>query len=140
MSWNYARDQIERALAATKGNALAATRLVMEAALNDARLMTELAAPHLKGIVSHAVSYVVRDQASGKARAQGGGAIPDSPEAMNMPLDQFGRELLGALSGRDTPRFGTEAYGAAPGGPKKPVSKAHIEAIKKIARNVRDGS
>lgn len=135
MPWNYAREQIEQALASVKGNALSASRLVADAAMRDARLMAELAAPHLKGIVSHAVSHVIREQATGGARVRGGNDDhADAPDAINMPLDQFGRELLGALSGRDTPRFGSEAYGAVQTGPRKAASKAHIDAMKRIAR------
>lgn len=135
MSWNYAREQIEQALASTKGNALASSRLVADAALHDARLMLELAGPHLKGIVSHAVSHVIREQATGGPHARGhNDDHADAPDAINMPLDQFGRELLGALSGRDTPRFGSEAYGAVQTGSRKAASKAHIDAMKRIAR------
>lgn len=127
MPWNYAREIIEKALNAAGGNATTASRAIMNAASTDARLMNELAAPHLKGIVAHAVAHVIRAQNTPPE------THPDDPQALDMPLDTFGRELLGALSGRDTPRFGQEAYGAASTS-HKPASKAHIEAMKKIAR------
>lgn len=126
MTWNYARDIIEKALSAASGNATTASRAVMNAAATDARLMNELAAPHLKGIVAHAIAHVIRTQNMPPENH------PDDPQALDMPLDTFGRELLGALSGRDTPRFGHEVYGATSS--HKPASKAHIEAMRKIAR------
>jgi hypothetical protein len=130
MPWNYARAKIEEALKAADGNATAACRAVLNAALNDARLMNDLAQPHLKGIVAHAVAHVIRE---GERAAAGDAPHPQNPETLDMPLDQFGRELLGALSGRDTPRFGQEVYGAADSR-AKPASQAHIDTLKKIAR------
>lgn len=126
MTWNYARQQILLALKQAQGNPLAAGRAVQEQAFKDARLLQELAAPHLKGIVAHAVSRVIREQTESPEDH------PDMPESLDMPLDQFGRDLLGALGGRNTPRFGQED--ASPPTGHKAASKAHIEAIKKIAR------
>jgi hypothetical protein len=86
----------------------------------------ELATPHLKGIVAHAVGRVVNDKTAQPEEH------PDTPDSIDMPLDTFGRELLGALSGRNTPRFGQED--AAPPTGHKTASKAHIDAINKIAK------
>lgn len=126
MSWDYARRQILDALKLTKGNAVAAGRLIQDMAFKDARLLQELSAPHLKGIVAHAVSRVIREQSEPPEEH------PELPESIDMPLDQFGRDLLGALGGRNTPRFGHED--AAPPTGHKTASKAHIDAIKKIAK------
>jgi hypothetical protein len=130
MPWNYARAKIDEALINAKGNTPAAARVIMNAALNDARLLVELAGPHLKGIVAHAVAHVIRDQERAKA---GPTPPPAAPESLNMPLDEFGRDLLGALSGRDTPHFGHEVYGGTSGPPKQ-ASQAHIDLMKKLAR------
>lgn len=130
MTWNYAQQSIEQALEKAKGNAAQAARAIMALAATDARLMNELAGPHLRGIVAHAVAHVVKAQ-----KNQGEAKVPraSAPEHLDMPLDQFGRELLGALSGRDTPQFGREVYGAAGAAPKQ-ASQAHVDVIKKIAK------
>lgn len=125
MSWNYARYAVSEALKKAKGSATRAQTLLTEAALKDNRLLVELAQPHLKGIVAHAVSRVMHEQTAPPEDP------PDSPTAIDMPLDTFGRELLGALKGRNTPRFGQED--AAPPTGHKPASRAHIDAIKKMA-------
>jgi hypothetical protein len=128
MSWAYARQVIRDILKETKGNSVAAARALDARAMTDARLLQELAAPHMKGIVSHAVSRVLHELAHPDTPDQ----HPDEAQALNMPLDAFGRDLLGALSGRNTPRFGQED--AAPQIPHKSASKAHIETIKRIAK------
>ncbi len=126
MPWDYARRTILDLLKRAKGNPVTTGRLVQELAFQDARLLQELAAPHLKGIVAHAVSRVIREQTEEPDRH------PDMPESLDMPLDQFGRDLLGALGGRNTPHFGHE--NAAPAPAHKAASKAHIDAIKRIAK------
>lgn len=126
MTWNYARERIREALKDAKGNPSRAQTALAKEALNDARLLAELAGPHLKGIVAHAVAHVIHEQTAAPENH------PDQTEALNMPLDTFGRELLGALSGRNTPRFAQET--AAPPTGRKAASKAHIDAIKRIAK------
>ena len=126
MSWDYARKQILEILKAAKGNASRAQTALMQAALNDQRLLAELSGPHLKGIVAHAISRVMHEQTAPPDEH------PEQPESIDMPLDTFGRELLGALSGRNTARFAQED--AAPRQPHKSASKAHIDAINKIAK------
>lgn len=126
MSWEYARRQILDALRAAKGNTARAQTAIINAALTDARLLAELSQPHLKGIVAHAVGRVIHEQTSPPEEH------PDEAQALDMPLDTFGRELLGALKGRNTPRFGQED--AAPPTGHKPASKAHIDTIRKIAK------
>jgi hypothetical protein len=125
MSWNYARHAVLEALKKSKGSAARAQTVLMADALKDNRLLVELAQPHLKGIVAHAISKVIHEQTNPPENH------PDEPEAINLPLDTFGRELLGALKGRNTPKFGQED--AAPPTSHKPASKAHIDAINKIA-------
>lgn len=126
MSWNYARQTIAAILARSNGNAMQAARLVTEEALKDNRLLQELTTPHLKGIVGHAIDRVLREQKNAPEHH------PDQPERLNMPLDAFGMSLLGALSGRNTPRFAQED--AAPPTGHKAASRAHIDAIYRIAR------
>ena len=130
MAWEYARKQILEALKSTNGNAVAAGRLVMDATAYDNRLLVELSAPHLKGIVAHAVSRVIHEQSNPPEET------PDEAESLNMPLDQFGKDLLGALGGRNTPRFGFEDTAPHPG--HKGASKAHIDTIMRIAKKTTD--
>lgn len=126
MTWHYAREKVREALKVAKGNAARAQTALAKDALNDQRLLAELAGPHLKGIVAHAVAHVIHEQTAPPEEH------PDQPDAINMPLDTFGRELLGALSGRNTPRFAQET--SAPPTGRKAASKAHIDAIKRIAK------
>lgn len=124
MSWNYARHAVLEALKKSKGSAARAQTQLMSEVLKDNRLLVELSQPHLKGIIAHAISKVIHEQTNPPEDH------PDAPEAIDMPLDTFGRELLGALKGRNTPKFGQED--AAPPTGHKAASKAHIDAINKI--------
>ncbi len=132
MTWTYAHEKIDQALATAKGNAIVAARVVVTAAQNDARLLNELAAPHLRGIVAHAVAHVIQAQKNATQRKP----VAERPAPLDMSLDEFGRELLGALSGRNTPYFGFEDN--APRLPRKAASKAHVELMTKIARKQDD--
>jgi hypothetical protein len=126
MSWDYARRNILEALKKSKGSATRAQALVADAAMKDNRLLVELAQPHLKGIIAHAVARVIHEQTSPPEEH------PDQPSMIDMSLDTFGRELLGALSGRNTPKFAQED--AAPPTGHKAASKAHIDAINRIVK------
>ena len=126
MSWDYARQVILSELQKADGNAAAAARAVAEMAASDQRLLLALSAPHMKGIIAHAVQHVITE----KSRPVE--IVPDAPQALHMPLDEFGKTLLGALSGRNTPRFGQED--AAPRPAHKAASKAHIDTLKMLAK------
>ena len=126
MSWDYARRAIADLLKKSKGNTSKAQTALIAEALKDNRLLVELVHPHLKGIAAHAVGRVVHEQNTGPEQR------PDEPESLDLPLDTFGRELLGALKGRNTPKFAQED--AAPPTGRKAASKAHIDAINKIAK------
>ena len=65
MSRDYALSRVKDALEASKGNPAQATRLVMSWLENDQTLMIGLVAPHLKGIITHAVSYIERQDGPG---------------------------------------------------------------------------
>lgn len=126
MAWDYARACVTEALKEAKGNAARAQRLLTDRALTDNRLLAELAAPHLKGILAHAVGRVLHEQTRPPEDH------PVFPEALDMPLDAFGRDLLNALAGRNTARFSQEDMVPRPA--RKAASLQHIETIRKIAR------
>ena len=128
MAWDYARACVAEALKDAKESAPRAQRLLADRALTDNRLLVELATPHLKGILAHAVGRVIHEQTRPPEEH------PDFPESLDMPLDTFGRELLGALKGRNTARFAQEDAAPRPG--RKAASLQHIETIKKIAKKV----
>jgi len=131
MTRQYAENKIREALAQAQGNTTKARQLVGGWALEDARLMQELCRPHLTGIIAHAVGRVVHQQEVPPA------PIPDMPEPLNMPAGAFGREILGALSGTGA-TFGDEIYSGQTGhfssGGRKPASKSHIEAIRRLTQ------
>lgn len=123
MSRDYAETRIREALAQSKGNPTKARQQVIAWAIDDHRLLIELAQPHLTGIVAHAVNHVIHNTEVEDED------IPARPLSLNMTPDTFGRQILNALSSGSTAIFGYEG-GASRG--KKQASQSHIDAIKKM--------
>lgn len=123
-SQTYATSRIQEALRQTGGNATRARQLVQQWVLEDQRLLYELARPHMKGIVAHAISRVEHQKDATVEEP------PDMPEAPAGDEDSFGRDLLKALQG-NTVRFGQEE-GRAPRSTKSGASRQHIDAINKM--------
>ena len=129
-SHTYATSRIREALRQTNGNATRARQLVQHWILEDQRLLYELARPHMKGIVAHAISRVERHKDAAIEEP------PDLPEAPAGDEDSFGRDLLNALQGSNV-RFGQEE-GHTPRHAKSGASKQHIDAINKMTGRNRD--
>lgn len=127
MSREYAEQRIREALALAKGNPTKARQQVIAWAAQDQRLLLGLSAPHLTGIVAHAISRVIYRQSSDQEM----GNIPATPAALNMAPDTFGKQILSALSSSDTAIFGLE--GNSPSSRPKKASQSHIDALKKMA-------
>lgn len=123
-SQNYATSRIKEALRQTGNNSTQARKLVQQWVMQDQRLLYELARPHMKGIIAHAISRAEQEK---DAPAQ---ESPDFPEAPADDVDSFGRDLLRALQGNSL-RFGQEE-GRTPRPSKTGASKQHIDAINKM--------
>jgi hypothetical protein len=121
---SYATSRIREALRQTGGNAMRTRQLVQQWILEDQRLLFELARPHMKGIVAHAISRVERQKDASIEEP------PDLPEAPSDDEDSFGRDLLKALKGNNL-RFGQEE-GRTPRRSKRSASRQHIDAINKM--------
>lgn len=127
MSREYAEHRIQEALKLAKGNPTKARQQVIAWTYEDTKLLHALARPHLTGIVAHAVNRVIYHQ-----NIDGEEEIPETPQALDMPPDTFGREILRALQSDDTALFGREA--AAPPARRKKASQSHVDALKQIAK------
>lgn len=127
MSSEYAESRIREALKLARGNPTKARQQIIAWTNEDTKLLQALTRPHLTGIVAHAVGRVIHRENMGEESFD----IPETPQALNMPPDTFGQEIMRALEGRDTTVFGREETGA-PHRPKQ-ASQSHIEALKKIA-------
>jgi hypothetical protein len=121
MTQNYAQTRIRTALKENPGSAAKARQAVMRAALEDPKLMAELVAPHLSGIVAYAI-----------ARVEQGDNPPESlaPPEEGKP-GSFGLELLRHVADDNAAVFGQESN-LIPG-KKAAASQGHIDAINMLA-------
>ncbi len=134
---DYADGKIQDALKHAGGSQTQARKTLLEWALKDQMLLISLTQQHLGSIVAHAIS---------KASAGNDGRIERAPRkkkqapamakpvTVNIPPESFGKDLLKALSGRDSVRFGMES---ATGRPivtaRKKASQQHIDTLKKLS-------
>ena len=123
-SQTYATSRIQEALRQTGGNTTRTRQLIQQWVMEDQRLLYELARPHMKGIIAHAISRVERHKDASIEEP------PDLPEAPAADEDSFGRDLLKALQDSNV-HFGQEE-GRTPGRSKSGASKQHIDAINKM--------
>ena len=126
MSREYSTVKIKLALEAAKGNAAKVRQIIIAEAMQDSKLLKELVAPHMAGIVAHAVGRV----ASGDADSHAAKTSKESVSETN--ADSFGIDILKTIAGGDTAQFGQESY-ARPM-KKHEASKAHIDAIKQMVK------
>lgn len=122
MSVEYAMSRVRDALEKSDGNHLKAQRLILNWIEKDHSLLFGLVAPHLQGIISHAVNHA------------------DAPQKKQMPkrvdvgadMGEFGEALMHSLKGGRVEGMG---FGqAAPKNLSRPgkTSKAHVDAINKL--------
>lgn len=129
MAQTYLENRIAEALKKSKGNQTKARQLVASMAIEDDQLLLALTKPHLNALVAHAVGHyasVVKE----KKKADDGEDLPPVPKAAKNESG-FGLDLLKALGGQNTPKFGREE--AAPPVKKKKASEQHVNALKLMA-------
>lgn len=133
MSRDYAESRIRDALKASGGNATKARQQVIGWAIDDPKLMQELVAPHLTGIVAHAVNRVMtmkETKASPPAPSQA------AKQAQPGKGDPFGMEILKAIALGNPAQFGHESGVSTK---KQAASQRHIDAIRQmVSKNKSD--
>lgn len=120
MNRDYAERRIREALIASKGNQAKARQQIIAWAAEDAKLMHELVAPHITGIVAHAMGRVMSMKEAPTPK------VPDKVPAG--AKDEFGLDLLKAIALGKPAQFGLES-GSVPT-KKQAASQQHIDAIR----------
>jgi len=132
MTRAYAEGKIKDALKKAGGNATKARQAIIAQAFEDPKLLHELMAPHMTGIVAHAINHVM--------------AMKDKPAAPPPPVpkmvdpsdkDVFGMEILKAIALGNPTQFGQESAN----GPvkKQQASQRHVDAIKQMIAKGKTG-
>jgi hypothetical protein len=123
MNRDYSEGKIREALKISGGNATRARQQIIAWAFDDAKLLHELMAPHMTGIVAHAINHVMAQ--GDKKPAQ---KVPNVATAAPTGKDPFGMEILKAIALGNPAQFGHENGNATAG--KQVASQRHIDAIK----------
>jgi hypothetical protein len=121
MSREYAMSRVKDALEKSEGNHLKAQRLLFSWIEKDNSLLLGLVAPHLNGIITHALTHVMQPPRKAPLTSK-------KISLKDQETGEFGGAVLDSLrGGRETGSFGE----AAPRGISKPgkASKAHVDAI-----------
>ena len=122
MNRDYAERRIREALKANNGNEGKARQQVIAWALDDTKLLHELVAPHITGIVAHAVGRVktMKEQPIPKEPVKGKKTAAGKEDA-------FGLEILKAIALGNPAQFGLESGVAIK---KQQASQRHVDAIR----------
>jgi hypothetical protein len=122
MNRDYAERRIREALKTNNGNEAKARQQIIAWALDDSKLLQELVAPHITGIVAHAV---------GRVKTMKEPRIPAEPakgkKAAGGKEEQFGMEILKAIALGNPAQFGLESGVAIK---KQQASQRHVDAIR----------
>lgn len=130
MNRDYAEKRIRDALKAAGGNPTRARQQVTAWAFDDAKLLHELVAPHITGIVAHAVNRVMNTKEKPVAA--------EPPKPIQQPQGEaFGMEILKAIALGNPAQFGLEG-GSAPV-KKQAASQRHIDAIRQMVSKDKTG-
>lgn len=132
MNREYAEKRIRDALKASGGNATVARQQIIAQALDDTKLLHELVAPHITGIVAHAVNHVLH------AKEKAVPAAPASPKPLpkDAKNDPFGMEILKAIALGNPAQFGLESGVSIK---KQAASQRHIDAIRQMVSKDKSG-
>ena len=126
MNRDYSESKIREALKLSGGNVTRARQQIIAWAFDDNKLLHELMAPHMTGIVAHAINHVMAMKDKPQAKA---------PEPVEVAVaggknDPFGLEILKAIALGNPAQFGLENANAT--GRKQAASQRHVEAIKEM--------
>lgn len=121
MSHDYAMSRVRDALEKSEGNHLKAQRLILGWIEKDQTLLFGLAAPHMHGIISHAIKH-----ATAPVKKKTAAKRVDTSDT-----GEFGAALLQSLKGEQA-SFGQ----ATPRGVAKPgkASQKHVDAINALVK------
>ncbi len=131
MNRDYAERRIKEALQASGGNEAKARQQIIAWALDDNKLLHELVAPHITGIVAHAVGRVatMKDK-----------PLPKDPlKAKKVETgkeDTIGLEILKAIALGNPAQFGLESGVTTK---KQQASQRHIDAIRAMVSKDKSG-
>lgn len=126
MSRDYAMSRVRDALEKSDGNHLKAQRLLISWLEKDHSLLAGLVAPHMPGIIAHAIAHVLQPEKANKKAKQ--------IDVEQASVGEFGEALLSTLKGGRS--GGGVGFGEpVPSNLGKPAaaSKKHIDAINTIA-------
>ena len=122
MGQEYVEKRIREALKLSHGNVAKARQQIIAWTYEDTKLLHAITHPHMVGIVAHAVGHVMNKKESHQP-------VP-APVAEDDPNHAFGMEILRAVAGEGSPKFGQE--NASPRVHKQPASQQHIDAINQL--------
>lgn len=131
MSTVYVQNKIKEALKEAKGNPTRARQYLISWATQDLALLLGLTKSHLNGLASYAIAKTMQGETLANTSPKQ--APPANAKKIDIPEEAFGKDLLKALSGRDSVRFGMEAATPRPVGRRTPASESHIEIMKSLA-------
>jgi len=131
MNRDYAERRIREALKASGGNDSKARQQIIAWALDDSKLLHELVAPHITGIVAHAVGRVQtmkeKPAAVDPAKVKKAAAGKD---------EGFGMEILKAIALGNPAQFGLETGVSTK---RQAASQRHIDAIRQMVSKNKSG-
>lgn len=133
MSSLYMEQKIKEALEKSDGNQNRAKQYILEWATQDMALLLGLTKAHLNGLAAYAVTKVARTGHVAETPVQNNEHISTAAKGLNRTPESFGKDLLLALSGRDTVHFGMESASGRPVSRRSKASQSHIDAIKSLA-------
>lgn len=134
MNRDYAESKIREALKASGGNATRARQQVTAWAFEDTKLLHELVAPHITGIVAHAVNRVMNTKEKPVAAAP----AVDPVKVATGKGEVFGMEILKAIALGNPAQFGLES-GSGVSVKKQQASQRHIDAIRQMVAKGKTG-
>lgn len=122
-SQEYTISRVQDAIKQANGNLAQAQRILTDWSIKDQGLLIGLVAPHLKGIVMHAISHENNKKFT-------------TEEVSSEEVDTITSELSEALgqNKRNMDEFGQTPKGVA--GKPKQASQEHVNAIYKLAKNI----
>ena len=127
MNRDYSESKIREALKLSGGNATRARQQLIAWAFEDTKLLHELMAPHMTGIVAHAINHVM---AQGEKKPKLVPVPEESKISEDAKNDPFGLEILKAIALGNPAQFGLENANAT--SRKQAASQRHVDDIKEM--------